>query len=89
MQLRGLCQLICDLIAQNENPLAVDKSDLESKISHLHKLDGLINKTKFSLNQLRQNGNRGAHPEQFMNADDDLRRSCSKSLEIAKGRLST
>ena len=87
VQLRGLCRLICDLIAQNENPLAVDKSDLESKISHLHKMRWIDNKTKFSLNQLRQNGNRGAHPEQFMNADDDLKDLALKSLEIARGLL--
>lgn len=87
VQLRGLCRLICDLIAQNENPLAVDKSDLESKISHLHKMRWIDNKTKFSLNQLRQHGNRGAHPEQFMNADDDLKYLALKSLEIARGLL--
>lgn len=87
VQLRGLCRLICDLIAQNENPLALNKSNLESKISHLFEMKWIDKKTQFHLNQLRQNGNRGAHPEEFINTEINLRDIALQSLAIVRGLL--
>lgn len=90
VQIRGFCHLICEWIAHNENPLvSYDERDLEKKINHLFKMNWIDKTSRYHLNQLRLNGNKGAHPESFTKSEDkeeQLEKLAAKSMEIA-GKL--
>lgn len=85
--LRGLCHLICDLIADGKLSPNAYARDLDSKIYVLFKERLIDSQTKAMLHQLRVNGNVGAHPEKYFLSRQEFRRLCNESLVTARKLL--
>ena len=86
-QLRGLCKLICDLIAQKNTLDLSNTSSLDEKIYSLFKEKLINQKTKDKLHQLRMNGNKGAHPEQYTLTKEEFTNLFEQSLVVSRELL--
>lgn len=75
---RTLASVICDLIAGEDGP----KGKLEVRIDLMLDAKLLDKSTAYRLHELRNNGNKGTHPDQYPNADFDELASSSETAAV-------
>tara|TARA_R110001592_G_scaffold89644_5_gene263512 strand:+ start:299 stop:1870 length:1572 start_codon:yes stop_codon:yes gene_type:complete len=75
---RTLASVLCDLIAGEDGP----KGTLEGRIDQMFAEKLLDKSTAYRLHELRNNGNKGTHPEQYPNANFDELASSSETAAI-------
>ncbi|BAK76487.1 Sel1 domain-containing protein [Pseudogulbenkiania sp. NH8B] len=86
-RLRGLCHLVCELIAEKGGLSSSDGGDLDQKIYRLFKEQLINSETMSKLHQLRKNGNTGAHPEKFYLTKQGFTALCEQSMNITRELL--